>query len=443
MPRTYRIETFGCQMNVHDSERMAGQLELAGFRRAGSEEAADLIVLNTCSVRGRAEEKVYSRLGELQREARRQGLSPTFAVAGCVAQQEGPALLARAPFVQVIVGPQAARHLARLVGQAERTGKPVVDISRHEDESFPLGVVRRDDRLRAAITIMEGCSEGCAFCVVPFTRGAERMRSSAEIVAEVREAIDRGHKEIQLLGQIVNRYGAPDDPTCDFAELLARINDVAGVERIRFASPHPRYVTPRLIQAIRDLPRVCKHLHLPVQSGSSRILLAMRRRHTREQYIELIDAVRASVPAITLSTDIIVGFPGESEEDFAETLSLLDRVRYHSAFSFKYSPRPNTFAINALHDTVPPEVKRARLLELQARQREIQQDLLNREVGTVASVLLDSTSRRSARELCGRTTGNIVVNVPGSSDLLGRTVAVCIRRAGPNSLWGEICATPA
>ncbi len=443
MPRTYRIETFGCQMNVHDSERMAGQLELAGFRRAGSEEAADLIVLNTCSVRGRAEEKVYRRLGELQREARRQGLSPTFAVAGCVAQQEGPALLTRAPFVQVIVGPQAARHLARLVGQAERTGKPVVDVSRHEDASFPLGVVRRNDRLRAAITIMEGCSEGCAFCVVPFTRGAERMRSSAEIVAEVREAIERGHKEIQLLGQIVNRYGAPDDPTCDFAELLARINDVAGVERIRFASPHPRYVTPRLIEAIRDLPRVCKHLHLPVQSGSSRILLAMRRRHTREEYLELIDAVRASVPAITLSTDIIVGFPGESEEDFAETLSLLDRVRYHSAFSFKYSPRPNTFAINTLQDTVPPEIQRARLLELQARQRKIQQDLLNREVGTVASVLLDSTSRRSAQELCGRTTGNIVVNVPGSSDLLGRTVPVCIRRAGPNSLWGEICATPA
>jgi len=286
------------------------------------------------------------------------------------------------------------------------------------------------------VTIIEGCNEFCAFCVVPYTRGKERMRPVRDIVADVRHAADTGAREVQLLGQIVNHYQAPDE-RCDFADLLARLNDVTGIERIRFASPHPRHVSDRMIAALRDLPKVCRHLHLPVQSGSSRVLQVMRRRHTREDYLELLDRLRAAMPDIALSTDMIVGFPGETREDFEQTLSLTAAARYHSMFSFKYSPRPNTLALKRMPDDVGEEEKTRRIVELQALQRRIQGELFAASIGRVEPVLVDARSRRRAWELSGRTSGNTVVNFPGEPSWVGDIVSVRITGANPNSLRGE------
>jgi tRNA-2-methylthio-N6-dimethylallyladenosine synthase len=443
MSRKYAIETFGCQMNVHDSERLAGLLEQAGYQVASDPSEADLVVVNTCSVRERAEDKLHSRLGQLRTFGAARGSRPTIAVTGCVAQQEGAGLLRRAPFVDVIVGTRAKRRLPELVAEAAQSGHPCVDIDLHDDISFPLGLVRRGDPVRAFVTISEGCSDACTFCVVPHTRGPVRMRPAAEIVAEVSEAVSSGRREILLLGQIVNHYRAPDRRGCDFADLLALVDSLPGIERIRFASPHPRHVSAQLIQAMRDLPHVCKHLHLPVQSGSTRVLATMRRRHSREEYLDLVARVRASVPSIALSTDMIVGFPGETDRDFSDTLALTEQVGFDSMFSFKYSERPNTFAINHLADTVPEAVKASRLEELQRLQRGIQLRLHERALGTVVPVLIDSLSRRCTSDVSGRTTGNTVVNVPGQAGWLGRTIDVRILRAGPYSLWGERVETAA
>jgi tRNA-2-methylthio-N6-dimethylallyladenosine synthase len=437
MPRKYLIETFGCQMNVHDSERIAGLLDQAGYEETPDPEDADLVVLNTCSVRDRAEEKMYSRLGELKSLSRAQGARPLIAVAGCVAQQAGKSILDRADHVDVIVGTQATRRLPLLVDQAASTGEPQIDLNPYDDVSFPLGIARRKDPVKAYVTILEGCNDRCAFCVVPYTRGRERMRSKAEILADVAEAVAEGKREVVLLGQIVNHYQAPDDPACDFPTLLSLVNDVTGVERIRFASPHPRHVTDRMISAIRDLPRVCKHLHLPVQSGSTRVLQAMRRRHTREEFLDLVGRLRKAVPGIALSTDMIVGFPGETDAEFADTLSLTEQSAFSSMFSFKYSERPNTLASKRLKDDVPEEVKGRRLTELQELQKGIQWGIHRATVGRVFDVLIDSRSRRSANDLAGRTSGNAVVNLPGEPEWVGRTMPVRIVKAGPNSLRGE------
>jgi tRNA-2-methylthio-N6-dimethylallyladenosine synthase len=436
MARKYVIETFGCQMNFHDSERMAGLLEAAGFEATDDLGDADVVLLNTCSVREHAAEKLFSRLGELKGSAAG-APRPLIAVAGCVAQQEGEAILRRAPHVDVVVGTQATRRLPMLVEQAEATGRHQLDLNPYEDVSFPLGLTRRSDPVKAYVTILEGCNDFCSFCVVPYTRGHERMRAKSEILCEVAEAVATGRQEIQLLGQIVNHYQAPDDPSCNFPALLEAVGAVPGVRRIRFASPHPRHVTDRLMAVIRDVPAVCKHLHLPVQSGSSRVLKAMRRRHSREDYLELVARLRQAIPDIALSTDMIVGFPGESEADFEETLSLTRESRFHSMFSFKYSQRPNTLAAKRLPDDVPEEEKGRRLAVLQDLQRQIQWNLHRQAVGTEAEVLVDSRSRRREHELAGRTTGNTVVNLPGPGDWLGRLVTVRIERAGPNSLWGR------
>lgn len=439
MARKYVIETFGCQMNVHDAERMAGLLEQAGYEAGDDAETADVVVLNTCSVRERAEEKLFSRLGELRPGADRPS-TRLVAVTGCVAQQEGHAIVRRAPFVDVVVGTQALKHLPSMLDRAASPtdGRFQVDVNPYEDVAFPLGVVRRADPAKAYITIIEGCNDYCAFCVVPYTRGHERIRPAAHILAEAHEAARSGRREVQLLGQIVNHYRAPDDPACDFAGLLERVSAVPGIERIRFASPHPRHVTPRLIAAIRDLPKVCKHVHLPVQSGSSRVLAAMRRRHTRDQYLDLLEQLRASIPGLSISTDLIVGFPGETPADFDETLSLLERAQYESIFSFKYSPRPNTLAARRLVDDVPELEKSRRLELLQQAQRRIQTALHERAVGTVQTVLVDSVSRRREHEMAGRTTGNTVVNFPGTPEMIGRFADVLIERAGPHSLRGTI-----
>ena len=446
MARKYLIETYGCQMNVHDSERMAGLLEQAGFEAVEDAADADVVVINTCSVRERAEEKLYTRLGDLGQLAAEQGRDPIVAVAGCVAQQEGAAIFKRAPRVaDVVVGTQAIRRLPMLVEQAAKKGTGVfsaplfLDLTAYDDVTWPLGVTRRSDPIKAYVTIIEGCNEFCSFCVVPYTRGHERMRARADILAEVREAAATGHREVQLLGQIVNHYTAPDDPACDFTALLEAIHDIEGIERIRFASPHPRHVTADFLDAMIRLPKICRHLHLPVQSGSTRILDAMRRRYTRESYLQLVASIRDRLPEVALSTDMIVGFPGESEADFEDTMSLTAEVGYHSMFSFKYSERPNTLAEKRLPQDVPADVKTRRIMALQARQRDIQTALHGRMVGEEVAVLVDTAGRRHATELSGRSSTNVVVNLPGPAEWIGQTVPVRIERAGPHSVWGQPC----
>jgi tRNA-2-methylthio-N6-dimethylallyladenosine synthase len=441
-PRTYFIETFGCQMNEHDSERMAGLLEGTGMRAATDAAAADLVVINTCSVRERAEEKLYTRLGELRVQAAERGRRPVVAVAGCVAQQEGASLAQRVPgVIDLVVGTQAIRRLPAMVeaAAAEKVGaRSLFDISPYEDIMFPVGVTRRRDPVRAYVTISEGCNEFCSFCVVPYTRGHERMRPKHDILAEVRDAAARGYREVQLLGQIVNHYEAPDDPGCDFTGLLEAVHEVEGIERIRFASPHPRHFSSRFLDAMASLPKVCRHLHLPVQSGSSKVLRDMRRRYTREAYLDLVAATRDRLPGVTLSTDMIVGFPGETAADFDESLSLTEEVRFHAMFSFKYSPRPNTLADQRLADDVPEVEKTRRIVALQALQAEIQRGLNEALVGREVEVLVDAVSRRSGAEVSGRTTGNVVVNLPGPPVWIGSMRAVRIERAGPHSVWGQV-----
>jgi tRNA-2-methylthio-N6-dimethylallyladenosine synthase len=444
MAKKYLIETFGCQMNFHDSERMAGLLEQAGYESTHDDRDADVIVINTCSVREKAEEKLFTRLGEIQHQAIETGERPVVAVAGCVAQQEGESILSRSKAVDVIIGTQSLKRLPMLVNNAVQRqdlrlrSVPALALDPIEDVSFPLGIAKRHDPLKAYVTIIEGCNEFCAFCVVPYTRGKERMRPARDIVAEARQAASTGAKEIQLLGQIVNHYQAPDDPACDFAELLGRLNDIDGLERIRFASPHPRHVTPRMIEAMRTLSKVCRHLHLPVQSGSTEVLRAMRRRHTREEYLELVARLRDAIPDIALSTDMIVGFPGEGRDDFEQTLSLTESVRYHSMFSFKYSPRPNTLALKRMPDVVNEDEKTRRIMELQALQKRIQGEIYAAAIGRTEDVLIDSRSRRREWELSGRTSGNTVVNLSGDPAWIGRTVPVKITGANPNSLRGSI-----
>ena len=444
MARKYLIETYGCQMNVHDSERMAGLLEAAGFEPTDADDDADLVVINTCSVREKAEEKLYTRLGDLKGLQHRIGRAPMVAVTGCVAQQEAGQVLARSPLVDVVVGTQRARMLPMLVEQVARADTALVDVATPYDEpTFPFGLTRRGDPVKGFVTIVEGCNDYCAYCVVPYTRGHERMRAKCEILAEVGELAASGRREVQLLGQIVNHYQAPDDPGCDFPGLLEAVHAVPGIDRIRFASPHPRHCSPRLIAALRDLPKVCKHLHLPVQSGSSRVLKAMRRRHTREEYLNLVLQLRKTLPEIQLSTDMIVGFPGETDEDFADTLSLTAAVQFHSMFSFKYSPRPNTLAAQRMPDDVPEDEKTRRIMALQSLQKGIQARLHEQSVGRTVQVLVDTTSRRRAWELAGRTTGNTVVNLPGDASWLGHFVDVTIERAGAYGVWGQPAATPA
>jgi tRNA-2-methylthio-N6-dimethylallyladenosine synthase len=453
--RRYLIETFGCQMNVHDSERMAGLLEQAGYERADADADADVVVINTCSVREHAEEKLYTRLGELRVLGEETGRARVVAVAGCVAQQEGDALLRKTNghLIDVVLGTHRLKQLPALIGRvaADRGAtRGEVDVARFDDVTFPVGVTRRGDAVRAYVTIIEGCNDHCAFCVVPTTRGHERMRAKADILADVHEAVASGRREVQLLGQIVNHYEAPDDAGCDFAQLLAEVDAVPGVERIRFASPHPRHTGARLIDAVRDLPRVCKHMHLPLQSGSTEVLRRMRRRHTREDYLDLVGRIRETIPDVTLSTDLIVGFPGETAREFDDTMTLVEAVRYHSIFSFKYSERPNTLAAKRMPDDVPEAEKTARIVALQGRQREIQSALHAASVGRVVEVLVDSVSRRREGELSGRTGGNTVVNFPVPAgglvtpDLwLGRTVPILVTRAGPNSVAGELAAPEA
>src|SRR5258705_2471837 len=365
---TFFLETFGCQMNDHDSEKVAGVLLSRGYRQVASTDADSLVLYTTCSIREKAAQKVFSRLGEYRTK---QAAGQVIGVLGCVAQQEGEEIFARAPWVSLVCGSASYRKLPELLAQVEAGHQRVTGLNNDTDETFETPVTRRDNPWRAYLTIIEGCDKACAYCVVPFTRGPERSRASDSVLKEVRELADLGYSEVQLLGQTVNSYADPSSRRMRFSELLLAVADLPGMRRVRFTTSHPRDFGADIVAALETEPKLCNHVHLPVQSGSTRALREMVRTYTREEYLEKIAMLRQAKRPIAITTDIIVGFPGETETDFAETLSLLDEVRYDSLFSFKYSPRPNTPSLS-MPDAIPEEEKSRRLAVLQETQREIQ-----------------------------------------------------------------------
>jgi tRNA-2-methylthio-N6-dimethylallyladenosine synthase len=432
--KTFYLETFGCQMNVHDSEKVAGALLQRGYARVEAPDAADLVFYNTCSIRDKAEQKVFQRLQQFKRGAN----GKVFAVLGCVAQQEGEKIFERAPHVNLVAGSASYARLPELLARIEAGERRVTGLSLHTDETFETPLTRRDNPYRAYLTIIEGCDKSCAYCVVPFTRGPERSRASASILREVRELAEQGYTEIQLLGQNVNSYRDPSPAGWNFAELLRQVARVPGLRRVRFTTSHPRDFGRDIVEAIDENPVLCNHVHLPVQSGSSRVLARMQRLYTREEYMQRIAWLKQSPRRIAISTDIIVGFPGETEEDFQDTLRLLDQVEYDSIFSFKYSPRPNTAAL-ALGDAVPDEEKQRRLLIVQEKQRAIQIRRHAALIGTVEEVLVEGRNQALGQWI-GRTAQHRTLNFTHpdeSASLLGAYLPVLVTRSGPNSLVGE------
>ncbi len=433
--KTFYIETFGCQMNVHDSEKVAGTLLAQGYKQVPEPEQADLVLYNTCSIRDKAEQKVFSRLQQFKREA---GKGKTFAVLGCVAQQEGAKVFDKAPHVSLVCGSASYTRLPQMLVQLEAGERRVTGLELDTDETFETPFTRRDNPHRAYITIIEGCDKSCAYCVVPYTRGPERSRTSASVIEEARRLADQGYTEIQLLGQNVNSYRDPSPPGWDFATLLARVAETPGLRRVRFTTSHPRDFVKGIVDAIDANPVLANHVHLPVQSGSTRVLERMRRQYTRQEYLERIAWMKASRRQIAITTDIIVGFPGETEADFKETLSLLDEVEYDAIFSFKYSPRPNTPALG-LDGHVPEEEKGRRLTIVQERQRAIQIRRHAELVGATQEVLVEGYNQATGQWI-GRTAENRVLNFtveqPNGHSLIGEYMRVRVTRAGPNSLAG-------
>src|SRR6195256_5714478 len=377
--KKFYLETFGCQMNVHDSEKVIGTLISEGYRQVETCEQADLVLYNTCSIRDKAEQKVFNRLADYKKY-KAQG--KTFGVLGCVAQQEGEKIFERAPYVSMVCGSASYRNLPQMLIQIEAGKKRATGLDdRETDECFETEFTARTNPHRGYITIIEGCDKFCAYCVVPFTRGKERSRTSESVLAEARQMVDLGFTEIQLLGQNVNSYKDPEGKR-SFAELLTAVGEIAGIKRVRFTTSHPRDFGKDIVEAIDAVPTLCDHVHLPVQSGSSRVLDAMQRLYTRDEYLERISWMKEARREISITSDIIVGFPGETEVEFEETLALLDEVEYDSIFGFKYSPRPNTPALK-LEDAIPDEEKARRLTVLQERQREIQKRRNQRHLGQV------------------------------------------------------------
>jgi tRNA-2-methylthio-N6-dimethylallyladenosine synthase len=432
--KTFYIETFGCQMNVHDSEKVIGTLLAEGYSQVDTPEAAHLVLYNTCSIRDKAEQKVFSRLQQFKREA---GKGKLFGVLGCVAQQEGEKIFDRAPHVSLVAGSASYTRLPQLLVQLEAGDKRVTGLSLDTDETFDTPFTRRDNPHRAYITIIEGCDKSCAYCVVPFTRGPERSRTSESVMDEARRLADQGYTEIQLLGQNVNSYRDPSPAAWDFATLLARVAEVAGIRRVRYTTSHPRDFVRPIVDAMDANPVLCDHVHLPVQSGASRVLAAMDRLYTREQYLERIAWLKSARRNYAITTDIIVGFPGETEEDFGQTLDLLDTVEYDSLFSFKYSPRPNTAAL-AMPDAIPEEEKQRRLAILQEKQRAIQIRRNAELVGSLREVMVEGRNQALGQWI-GRTSDNRTLNFthPENQGLVGRYLDVRVTRSGPNSLVGE------
>jgi tRNA-2-methylthio-N6-dimethylallyladenosine synthase len=464
--KTFYLETFGCQMNVHDSEKVIGTLIHEGYRQVETVEAADLILYNTCSIRDKAEQKVFNRLNDYKKLLKQ---GKKFGVLGCVAQQEGEKIFERAPYVSLVCGSASYRNLPQMLAQLEagkleqpkpearepKPGKPepgsLIRITglddRETDECFETEFTARTNPHRGYITIIEGCDKFCSYCVVPFTRGKERSRSSDSVLAEARQMADLGYTEIQLLGQNVNSYKDPagkpgggfSGKKRTFAELLAAVGEVPGIRRVRFTTSHPRDFGRDIIEAIDAVPTLCDHVHLPVQSGSDRVLSAMQRLYTREQYMERIAWMKAAKREISITSDMIVGFPGETEEDFAETLSLLDEVGYDAVFAFKYSPRPNTPSL-AMEDAIPDEEKVRRLEVLNARQRQIQTASYKKYIGTISDVMVEG--RNDARgQWIGRTSQNKTLNFTapeGAAPKVGSYVPVRATVSFPNSLLGEM-----
>ncbi|MGO8786206.1 MAG: tRNA (N6-isopentenyl adenosine(37)-C2)-methylthiotransferase MiaB [Terriglobia bacterium] len=431
--KTFYIETFGCQMNVHDSEKVAGVLMARGYRPVDSHQDADIILYNTCSIREKAAQKVFSRLGAFRKTGAADG--KIIGVLGCVAQQEGERFFERAPHVSLVCGSASYAQLPGLLAQLESGNRRVTGLGLDTEDCFETELTRRDNRFRAYLTIIEGCDQRCAFCVVPMTRGPERSRAGAKIIAECRRLVDAGYTEIQILGQIVNAWRDPTPAHWSFAELLARIAEIPGLRRVRFTTSHPRYFTSDIVEAIDSHPVLCDQIHLPVQAGSSEVLARMLRGYSREEYLEKIDCIRKARRAISLSTDIIVGFCGESEKDFEQTISLLTEVEYDQVFSFKFSPRPNTSALE-FSDTVAEEEKSRRLTVLQEVQRQIQLRRNQALVGKAFEVLVEGY-KDSLVQAVGRTTSNRVLNFPGEPADAGCYRQVKVTAAGPNSLVGE------
>ncbi|MBX3612576.1 MAG: tRNA (N6-isopentenyl adenosine(37)-C2)-methylthiotransferase MiaB [Burkholderiaceae bacterium] len=432
------IRTFGCQMNEYDSDRMADVLaQSEGASKTDRVEDADIILFNTCSVREKAEEKVFSDLGRINALKR---LRPDLivGVGGCVASQEGAAIVSRAPWVDVVFGPQTLHRLPELIARRRASGRPQVDVSFPEIEKFDRLPPARTDGATAFVSIMEGCSKYCSFCVVPYTRGDEVSRPLEDVLVEIAGLADQGVREVTLLGQNVNawRGAMPDGEAADFALLLEYVCEMPGIDRVRYTTSHPKEFTQRLVDAYGRLPKLVDHVHLPVQSGSDRILAAMKRGYTVLEYKSIVRRLRSVRPAVSLSTDFIVGFPGETAEDFERTLRLAEELGFDNSFSFVYSPRPGTPAAD-LPDDTPQAVKLERLQRLQAVIEANARRISEGMVGTVQRLLVEGQSRRDADELAGRTGNNRVVNFAGPRRLVGQFVDVRITAALPHSLRGE------
>jgi tRNA-2-methylthio-N6-dimethylallyladenosine synthase len=434
--KTFFIETFGCQMNFHDSEKVIGTLVQQGYLRVETVEEADLVFYNTCSIRDKAEQKVFNRLNEYKKL---QSQGKKFAVIGCVAQQEGEKIFERAPYVSLVAGSASYRNLPKMLVQIEQGSRATGLDDRQTDETFETEFTARSNPHRGYITIIEGCDKFCAYCVVPYTRGKERSRTSESVLTEARRMADAGYTDIQLLGQNVNSY---KDPLAkkSFAELLTAVGEINGVRRVRFTTSHPRDFTRDIVEAIDALPTLCDHVHLPVQSGSSAVLASMYREYTREQYLERVAWMKAARRHISMTSDIIVGFPGETESEFEETLSLIQEVGYDSIFTFKYSARPNTPAIDR-EDSIPEEEKSRRLQALNDVQREISRLNYAKHLGQTLEVMVEGYN--SARgQVIGRTSQNKTLNfsVPDGEPqpTIGSYVDAIVTKSLPNSLVGEM-----
>jgi tRNA-2-methylthio-N6-dimethylallyladenosine synthase len=434
--KTFFIETFGCQMNFHDSEKVIGTLVQQGYQRVETVEEADLVFYNTCSIRDKAEQKVFNRLNEYKKL---QSQGKKFAVIGCVAQQEGEKIFERAPYVSLVAGSASYRNLPKMLVQIEQGGRATGLDDRQTDETFETEFTARSNPHRGYITIIEGCDKFCAYCVVPYTRGKERSRTSESVLAEARRMADAGYTDIQLLGQNVNSYKDPFAKK-SFAELLTAVGEINGVRRVRFTTSHPRDFTPDIVEAIDAVPTLCDHVHLPVQSGSTAVLASMYREYTREQYLERVSWMKSARRHISMTSDIIVGFPGETESEFQETLTLIQEVGYDSIFTFKYSARPNTPAIDR-EDSIPEEEKSRRLQALNDVQREISRTNYAKHLGQTLEVMVEGYNPTRG-QVIGRTTQNKTLNfsVPEGEPrpVIGSYVDAIVTKSLPNSLVGDM-----
>lgn len=440
MKRLY-IQTYGCQMNQHDSDRILRVLGQTDYAATDKAEEADVILLNTCSVRDRAEQKVYSALGRW-RELKEKKKDLVIGVGGCVAQQEGEDLLRRLPYLDLVFGTHNIHRLGQMVEEVRSLGNRPVEIGFYRDPSYmeePQGKPEVKGA-KALVTIMQGCNKVCSFCIVPHVRGREISRPGEKIVGEIRELVRHGVKEVMLLGQNVNSYGKMSAGELTFPQLLHRINSIEGLERIRFTTSHPQDLSLDLIEAYASLEKLCGHLHLPVQSGSDNVLQRMRRGYSRREYMEKIRCLRKRCPKVALSTDIIAGFPGETEEDFEQTLEILREVEYIEIFAFTFSPRPQTVAAKIYPDDVPGEIKKQRLEIVQNLQHDISLRKNREKIGSVEEILVEGRSKLRQGQIMGRTRTNRIVNARGPDSLAGKMVDVRIIGASANSLLGELVA---